>query len=111
MIKLTLVLTFISTCAIASDIIEFRNGIIFNHRGHQIDKVGNCYVCHDNVSVSEDTKKVTTTDPGKIKGFGTEWSHRYCKDCHDLYGEGPVDCQGCHRKKASFNKADRPILK
>ena len=97
--KLTFLLMFIASSAIASDIIKFKNGMTFNHKGHQTDKVGNCYVCHDNVSVSEDGKNVATTEPGKIKGFGKAWSHIYCKDCHDLYGEGPVGCNDCHEKQ------------
>ena len=41
---------------------------------------------------------VTTSKPGKIKGFGKEWAHKYCTDCHDLFGEGPVTCTDCHQK-------------
>jgi hypothetical protein len=90
---------FIASTAVAADIIEFKNGMIFNHKMHQSDRVGKCFVCHDNVSVSEDGKKVTTTNPGKIKGFGKVWAHKYCTDCHDVFGEGPVECKGCHNKK------------
>ncbi len=95
---LVLILLLISSSAIASDIIKFKNGMTFNHKEHQTERVGKCFVCHDNVSVSEDGKKVSTTEPGKIKGFGKEWAHKYCTDCHELFGEGPVSCKDCHHK-------------
>lgn len=84
--------------ATATDIIKFKNGMTFNHKSHQTDKVGKCFVCHENISVSKDEKNVTISEPGKIRGFGKEWAHQYCKDCHDLFGEGPVSCSGCHKK-------------
>ncbi|OGU24214.1 MAG: hypothetical protein A2X85_12630 [Geobacteraceae bacterium GWF2_54_21] len=96
--KLVMMLMLISSSAVASDIINFKNGMVFNHKGHQTERVGKCYVCHDNVSVSADGKNVTTTAPGKIKGFGKEWAHKYCTDCHELFGEGPVECKDCHQK-------------
>jgi len=95
--KLVMILLLISSSAAASDIINFKNGMVFNHKGHQTERVGKCYVCHDNVSVSADGKNVTTTEPGKIKGFGKEWAHKYCTDCHELFGEGPVECKECHK--------------
>lgn len=95
--KLILMLTFISSSAAASDIISFKNGMTFNHKGHQTEKVGKCDVCHDNIKMSEDGQRATIVPPGKIAGFGKEWSHKYCKDCHDLYGEGPVSCNDCHK--------------
>lgn len=96
--SLTLTLLFIASTASASDVIKFRNGMTFNHKEHQTEKVGKCFVCHENVSVASDGTTVTTTRPGKIKGFGKEWAHKYCTDCHDLFGEGPVTCTECHRK-------------
>jgi hypothetical protein len=84
--------------ALAADVVEFKNGMTFNHKLHQTERVGKCFVCHDNVSVSKDGKTVTTTNPGKISGFGKEWAHKYCTDCHDLFGEGPVTCTDCHQK-------------
>ena len=97
--KLTLILVLIASSAAASDTIQFKNGMTFNHKIHQTEKVGKCYVCHDNVQVSKDEKSFTTTEPGKIKGFGKEWAHINCKDCHELFGEGPVACNDCHHKK------------
>lgn len=94
----------ISANTAAADIMEFKNGVIFDHKGHQTDKVGKCFVCHDNVSVAEDGKTVTTTVPGKIKEFGKEWAHKYCTDCHELFGEGPVTCKDCHNRTNSVTK-------
>ena len=96
--KLALMLIIIASTASAAEVIKFNNGMTFDHKSHQTEKVGKCFVCHDNISVSENGGKVTTTQPGKIKGFGKAWAHQYCKDCHDLYGEGPVSCPDCHRK-------------
>jgi len=96
---LAMILIFTASNAFASDIMEFKNGVTFNHKGHQTDRVGKCYVCHNNVLVSEDGKEVTSNAPGKIKDFGKEWAHKYCTDCHDLFGEGPVECNDCHIKK------------
>ena len=96
--KMVLILLLIASVSGAADIITFKNGMVFDHKGHQTDRVGKCFVCHDNVSVSEDGKNVTTTEPGKIRGFGKEWAHKYCTDCHDLFGEGPTACPDCHKK-------------
>ena len=96
--KIVLIILLIASSSGAADIITFKNGMVFDHKGHQTDKVGKCFVCHDNVSVSEDGKTVTTTEPGKIRGFGKEWAHKNCTDCHDLFGEGPVACPDCHKK-------------
>jgi len=96
--KLALVFLCIASSAYAADVVQLKNGMTFNHKLHQTERVGKCFVCHENVSVSPDGKVVTTTNPGKIKGFGKEWAHKYCKDCHDLFGEGPVECTGCHHK-------------
>lgn len=97
-LTLTLTLLLITSSTFAADVIKFKNGMTFNHKEHQIEKVGKCFVCHDNVSVSKDGTTVTTAKPGKIKGFGKEWAHKYCTDCHDLFGEGPVTCTDCHQK-------------
>lgn len=96
--KLILIPLLIASSSGASEIITFKNGVSFDHKGHQTDKVGKCFVCHNNISVSEDGKTVTTTAPGRIKGFGKEWAHKYCTDCHELFGEGPVVCNDCHKK-------------
>jgi len=68
----------------AADILVFEHGVKFDHKGHQIKKVGNCNVCHeDNV--------------GKIVGFGKEWAHSKCILCHELLTEGRnTNCGVCH---------------
>jgi hypothetical protein len=98
MIMLVFVSMFAVTAAQTEDIKKFKNGMTFNHTLHQTERVGKCFVCHENVSVSGDGTVVTTSKPGKIKGFGKEWAHKYCTDCHDLFGEGPVTCKDCHLK-------------
>jgi hypothetical protein len=95
---LAFILMFTSS-AFAADTFEFKGGVTFNHKLHQTERVGKCFVCHENVSVSKDGKTVTTNKPSKIKGFGKEWAHKYCTDCHDLFGEGPVECNDCHNHK------------
>ncbi len=84
----------------AADVITLRNGMPFNHKGHQNERVGKCYVCHDNVTVSKDEKQIVTGVPGKIAGFGKEWIHNNCRDCHELFGEGPTKCNECHRSSS-----------
>ena len=87
--KLTLVLlVLVAANAFAnSDVIEMKNKIVFNHLGHQTTKVGDCSVCHE------------TKPYGKIPGFGKEWAHKYCTDCHEAFSEGPVTCEECHNQK------------
>lgn len=71
--------------AVAEDILIFKHGVEFDHKRHQTEKVGVCTVCHEE-------------QVGKIKGFGKEWAHRYCINCHNLHNEGlPVYCGGCHK--------------
>lgn len=71
--------------AFAADVLMLRHGVEFNHKRHQIEKVGVCTVCHDE-------------QVGKIRGFGKEWAHKNCINCHNLHNEGrPVNCGGCHK--------------
>jgi hypothetical protein len=86
----------VAQTAVAGDIFYFKRGVEFDHTSHQSERVGKCFVCHDNVAVDVNNK-VTTKAPGKIPGFGREWAHANCKDCHDLFGEGPVTCKDCHK--------------
>lgn len=101
MIKVFLLCMCVATNALAADVIQFRSGVTFNHKGHQTEKVGRCYVCHENVNVSKDELIVTTSNPSKIAGFGKEWAHKNCTDCHDLFSAGPVTCNECHHSKIS----------
>jgi len=96
--RVLLAVLLCSTTTYAADVVRFKNGMVFNHKAHQTERVGKCFVCHENVSVSQDGAVVTTKPPGKIKGFGKEWAHKYCTDCHDLFGEGPTSCDECHQK-------------
>jgi hypothetical protein len=69
------------------DVLHFKNNVVFNHKLHQTERVGLCYVCHG-----------TENEPGKMKNFSKEWAHTYCTDCHELFDEGPTknNCKGCH---------------
>ncbi|HSR36270.1 MAG TPA: cytochrome c3 family protein [Desulfurivibrionaceae bacterium] len=97
-VTLTLSLLLIgTTSAFAADMITFRNGMTFDHKGHQNERVGKCSVCHDPANAYQDGKQSVLAKPGRIEGFGKDWIHRYCTDCHDLFGEGPVKCNECHR--------------
>ena len=84
--RVVLVLLLIAANAFAADVINLKNGVVFNHAGHQSDKVGLCSACHE-------------AEPGKIAALGKEWAHKYCKDCHEVFSEGPVTCNDCHKKK------------
>ena len=80
------ILLFTGTSAIAADIVEFKNGVVFNHLSHKTDKAGLCSACHEG-------------EPGKIPGFGKEWAHKNCIECHDIFEKGPTKCDGCHTRK------------
>ena len=82
---LLLIMLLISSTSYAEDILVFKNGMKFNHTMHQTEKVGICSACHDQEPA------------GKITGFGKEWSHINCIECHDVFKEGPTDCKGCHK--------------
>ena len=86
------VLLLLATYSFAEeDILVFKHGVKFDHKGHQSEKVGNCTVCHD--------EKV-----GKITGFSKEWAHRRCIICHDLITEGRnTNCGACHLTMGSLN--------
>lgn len=78
------VLLLLASYSFAADILIFKHGVKFDHKGHQTEKVGNCTVCHDE-------------NVGKIPGFGKEWAHKRCVICHDLLIEGRhTNCGACH---------------
>lgn len=83
---LLIVMVFLATYSFASDMITMKNGMMFNHKGHQTTKVGDCTLCHEE------------KPPGMIQGFGKEWAHKYCTDCHEAFNEGPTTCNDCHKK-------------
>ncbi|MFA7061857.1 MAG: cytochrome c3 family protein [Pedobacter sp.] len=84
--KIFVLLVLVATNTFANDLITMKTGIVFNHLGHQTTKVGDCSVCHE------------TKPYGKIPGFGKEWAHKYCTDCHEAFNEGPTKCAECHKK-------------
>jgi hypothetical protein len=74
----------------AADVLLLKHGVEFNQKGHQTEKVGLCTVCHDE-------------QVGKIKGFGKDWAHKNCINCHKLHNEGrPANCAGCHKTMGSL---------
>lgn len=82
---IVIVLALFASSSFAADVLIFRHGVEFNHKGHQNEKVGLCTVCHDE-------------QVGRIKGFGKEWAHKNCINCHKLHNGGsPVSCGGCHK--------------
>ena len=84
--KIFVLLVLVATNTFANDLITMKTGIVFNHLGHQTTKVGDCSVCHE------------TKPYGKIPGFGKDWAHKYCTDCHEAFNEGPTKCAECHKK-------------
>ncbi len=58
--------------------------VTFKHAEHQKRLNGDCKACH-------------TAAPGKIEGFGKDWAHKTCKDCHKEKN-GPTKCTDCHKK-------------
>jgi hypothetical protein len=86
--KVLFVLLLIAANAFAADIMTFKKGVVFSHTTHQGEQVGLCSACHVE----------TEGTPGKIPGFGKEWSHKTCIECHDIFEKGPTTCDGCHKK-------------
>lgn len=83
--KLIIVVVLLASYAFAGDLLLLKHGVEFDHKGHQTKKVGICTVCHE--------KQI-----GKIDGFGKEWAHTHCINCHKLHNEGPpTTCGGCHK--------------
>lgn len=74
--------------AFAGDVIEFaapaKGKVAFPHKKHQ-QLLKDCKKCHEGA-------------PGKIAGFGKDWAHKNCKDCHSKMGKGPKGCGDCHKK-------------
>lgn len=65
-------------------IIKFKNNVVFDHEGHK----GDCMSCHDTVNGGT-----------KITGFGKEWAHKVCIECHSSMGSGPTSCNDCHKRQ------------
>ena len=63
--------------------------VVFYHMNHINEVHGACQPCHEG-------------SPGKIAGFGKEYAHKVCVECHaprEGYPEGPTKCDGCHIKQ------------
>lgn len=67
----------------AADVMEFKKGVSFNHKAHQV-ALKDCKKCHEK-------------GPGKIEGFGKDWAHKHCKTCH-VEMKKPAGCKDCHKK-------------
>lgn len=78
--------TVFAGSAFASDVIEMKKGISFNHKAHA-EALKDCTKCHDKA------------EGGKIAGFGKDLAHKQaCKTCHVEMKKGPTSCKGCHLK-------------
>ncbi len=71
--------------AFAVDVIELKKGVSFKHKVHA-DALKDCKKCHDKAT------------GGKIAGFGKDFAHKKCKECHSEMKMGPTSCKGCHPK-------------
>lgn len=70
--------------AFAADVMEFKKGVSFNHKAHG-EALKDCTKCH------------AKAGGGKIEGFGKDFAHKTCKDCHNEMKKGPTNCKGCHK--------------
>jgi hypothetical protein len=84
MIIAVLALTAFASSAFAADVIEMKKGVSFKHKMH-VDMLKDCKKCHEK-------------GPGKIAGFGKDFAHKTCKECHTEMKKGPTNCKGCHPK-------------
>ena len=71
--------------AFASDVMEMKKGVSFNHKAHA-EATKDCTKCHEKA------------EGGKITGFGKDYAHKACKDCHTAIKKGPTKCKECHTK-------------
>lgn len=69
-----------ASVAPSSDL-ALKKGVIFKHSTHTVNP---CTSCHP------------TGSTVKITGFGKDWAHKKCKDCHVNAKKGPTSCKGCH---------------
>ncbi|HXE97840.1 MAG TPA: cytochrome c3 family protein [Dongiaceae bacterium] len=81
--RIAIVLALLASNSFASDVLKFKLGVEFDHKGHQTARVGACTVCHEGQT-------------GKIKEFGKDWAHKNCISCHTLHKKG-IPCGGCHK--------------
>jgi hypothetical protein len=80
-----LAVTVFAGSAFAADVIEMKKGVTFKHKAHS-EALKDCTKCHEKAT------------GGKIEGFGKDWAHKKCKECHTDMKKGPTNCKGCHAK-------------
>jgi hypothetical protein len=80
-----LAVTVFAGTAFAADVVEMKKGVTFNHKAHA-EALKDCKKCHEKA------------EGGKIEGFGKDFAHKTCKDCHTEMKKGPTNCKGCHTK-------------
>ena len=85
MIVAVLAVAVFAGSAFAADVIEMKRGVVFKHKAH-VEMLKDCTKCH------------ATAQGGKIEGFGKDFAHKKCKDCHNEMKKGPTQCKGCHVK-------------
>jgi Class III cytochrome C family len=85
MIIALLAITAFAGTAFASDVIELKKGVSFKHKAHA-EALKDCTKCH------------AKAEGGKIEGFGKDFAHKKCKECHTDMKKGPTACKGCHTK-------------
>lgn len=84
--KMIVAVLAVSVCAgsaFAADVIEMKRGVSFKHKAHA-EALKDCTKCH------------AKAEGGKIEGFGKDFAHKKCKDCHSEMQKGPTNCKGCH---------------
>ena len=85
MIIAVFAVTAFAGAAFAADVMELKKGVTFNHKAHG-EALKDCTKCHAKAS------------GGKIEGFGKDYAHKKCKECHTEMKKGPTNCKGCHTK-------------
>ncbi len=85
MIVAVLAVTVFAASAFAADVMEMKKGVTFNHKTHA-ELLKDCTKCH------------VKAEGGKVEGFGKDYAHKQCKECHVEMKKGPTNCKGCHTK-------------
>jgi uncharacterized paraquat-inducible protein A len=70
--------------AAAPETMTFKRNVPFSHKAHA-EKLKDCTKCH------------SSAEGGKIDGFGKDWAHKKCKECHVEMQKGPTTCKACHK--------------
>jgi hypothetical protein len=64
--------------------ISMKRNVQFSHKVHA-EMLKDCTKCHSSAA------------GGKIEGFGKDWAHKQCKECHTTMQKGPTTCKACHK--------------